>query len=193
MLTQEQIKNLQPGDPIVIHTLFDHSDGDGDIRVRTPSKIGGSNIAYIHPNCVSLPSDSQSSTVNSQPKHDPCRLFRKGDKVRVVEWNGRNYSGVENGKCGTVIRNEAWMTIAVNFSGDRDWEIEPCYLELVTPVEELEPYEVTERSDYYGVDKDDLEVEAAIFWKKAHPHAKAAAEAECARLNAEWRKKHGNA
>lgn len=56
-------------------------------------------------------------------------------------------------------------------------------------MEELKPYEVTESSGYYGVDKDDLEVEAAIFWKKSHPHAKEAAEAECERLNAEYREK----
>ena len=36
MLTQDQIKNLKKGDPIVIHTKFYHVDSAGDIWVDSP-------------------------------------------------------------------------------------------------------------------------------------------------------------
>ena len=129
------------------------------------------------------------------PKYDPCRLLRKGDKVQVKKRDGRC-----NGKDGEYLR-EAFCTVAEDETQNElvrvlhnatEYRLDPAYLELVTPVEELEPYEVTESSDYYGVDKDDLEVEAAIFWKKSHPNAKAAAEAERDRLNAEYRKEQSD-
>ena len=134
------------------------------------------------------------------PKYDPCRKFRKGDIVRLREYNGRkpydywHKQVIKNfgAKLDTVLEDEKDSGNVDIFQDapidELTVRVNSCHLELVTPVEELEPYEVTESSDYYGVDKDDLEVEAAIFWKKSHPNAKAAAEAECARLNEEYRK-----
>ena len=125
------------------------------------------------------------------PKYDPCRLFKEGDRVKPRKLFGRCYSKATAriiGKICTVLHDEIeHYTVSIRWD-EGECNIDPAYLELVTPVEELEPYEVTESSDYYGVDKDDLEVEAAIFWKKSHPNAKAAAEAERDRLNAEYRK-----
>jgi hypothetical protein len=69
--------------------------------------------------------------------------------------------------------------------------IDPAYLELVTPVEELEPYSIGESTDYFSVEKDDEEL--SLYWKDKHPNAKEAAEAECARLNAEYRKENNHA
>lgn len=56
----------------------------------------------------------------------------------------------------------------------------------VIPVEELEPYELVETTDYWSVEKENKEL--CLFWKKYHHNAKEAAEAEAARLNTEWRK-----
>ena len=146
-------------------------------------------------------SDSQSSIVNSQSKHDPCRLFRKGDIVEM-DTHGRDIAAsmklscVALGKRYTVTEDEN-NTGYVSFIGDNGIE---CYsmffwLKLVTPVEELEPY-------YVGVysDQDDTCYDVANsdgytvvrFFDDLHPHAKEAAEAECKRLNEEWRKEHAN-
>jgi hypothetical protein len=68
---------------------------------------------------------------------------------------------------------------------------DPCYLELVTPVEELEPYIIREYADFYAVEKDGAQY--SIFFKGSyHDNAKKAAEAERDRLNAEWRKEVEN-
>lgn len=132
----------------------------------------------------------------SAPKYDPSRLFKKGDMVRVVECKGRNYSNVETGKEGIVSRNEtgADMGIEVTFGDDDFWDICPSFLELVTPVEELEPYFVMELKGGYGVynTRFQPETEACLYWNEMHPHAKEAAEAERDRLNAEYRKEQCN-
>lgn len=66
------------------------------------------------------------------------------------------------------------------------WNIPFFHIELVTPVEELEPYSVEESTDYFSVEKDDAEL--CLYWKDKHPNPKAAAEAECKRLKEEYRK-----
>jgi hypothetical protein len=61
------------------------------------------------------------------------------------------------------------------------------YLELVVPVEELEPYSVGESTDYFCVE-DKYGTEISCYWKDTHPNPKAGAEDERDRLNSEWRK-----
>ena len=134
------------------------------------------------------------------PKYDPFRKFRKGDKVRVRKIHGNlpqcRYNGmikVKEGDYCTIHekehRNCYWVTIP---SGG-NWCLDAAYLELVTPVEELEPYEVEcdgDNEEYsvtcrnkfvciYPYDADSLHTKE---------QAKAAAEAERDRLNAERRK-----
>ena len=67
-------------------------------------------------------------------------------------------------------------------------ELEAFCIELYLD-DDLEPYSVGESTDYFSVDRDDEEL--CLYWKNDHPHAKEAAEAECARLNAEHRKGEG--
>lgn len=137
---------------------------------------------YIHP-------------TTEQPKYDPCRPFRKGDRVRVVERNGRKTPS------SLVIEDLYEKTLTVIESEDSDDDvlvatskgskyIKFYFLELVTPVEELEPYFIEETEYEYCVtimvgERKDT---PATYHKRMHPHAKEAAEAECARLNAEHRK-----
>lgn len=78
---------------------------------------------------------------------DPCRLLCKGDKVQVVERNGRC-----NGKYGEYLR-EAFCKVAEDevpnelvrvLHNATEYRLDPAYLKLIDPVEELEPDEVQE-------------------------------------------------
>ena len=132
MLTQEQINNLKPGDPVFVRGKFKYVDDDGDFWIET-------NNCYrcYDPLSVFLPSEHGTSV--PPPKHDPCRPFKAGDVARVVERFGRT---------------DATHT---------HWDVADKYMKTVV-----------------------------TYNKAFHPNAKAAAEAECARLNAEWRKEQNN-
>lgn len=138
------------------------------------------------------------------PKYDPCRRFRKGDKVRLIEWNGRkpfdtHHSLKPNpGEVHIVLddeydRNEVY--IGMSAADEEQSVVHACNLELITPVEELEPYTV----DECGFDptlyvRKNGKVYMAIPYNEGtslfqtREEALATAEAECARLNAEYRK-----
>lgn len=136
----------------------------------------------------------------STPKYDPRRKFRKGDKVRFKEYLGRKSLA----HCDEII------TLEVDeIHGQCFWlEMKPdgdivqrnayfCFLELVTPVEEFKPYSVKLRKELTADDTypycavvDHDGNEAARFYSELYEagKARAAAEAECDRLNAEYRK-----
>lgn len=148
-----------------------------------------------HPNLFTEAEVAAFSPVTPAPKYDPCRLFRKGDRVQVKRRNGRC-----NGKYGEYLR-EAYCLVAEDeeknesvrvLHNSSEYRLDPAYLELVTPAEELEPYEVTESTDYFAVAHRITGDEPATFWKQWHPNPAAAAESECARLNAEHRKEHSH-
>lgn len=132
------------------------------------------------------------------PKYDQCRLLKKGDRVQVKRRNGRC-----NGKAGEYLR-EAFCEVAEDEEPNElvrvlhnatEYRLDPAYLELVTPAEELEPYNVHETEYLFRV-MQVVEVGEQIvseYRKSTHPHAKEAAEAERDRLNAEWRKEQSNA
>lgn len=130
------------------------------------------------------------NNTDTAPKYDQNREFRKGDKVKAVLRHGRiPNDGVPKDVILEVIADERDGIVKVLHKMGVILEIfnvYALYLELVTPVEELEPYSVGETTDYFSVDKDDEEL--SLYWKYKHPHAKAAAEAECRRLNAEYSK-----
>ncbi len=118
------------------------------------------------------------------PKYDPCRKFRKGDMVRVVEWNGRDIARV--GEIGHVVSDEHNCRVEIAIDGWKKEVYYPaCHLKLIIPVEEGEPYFIEETSNGYRLMKRNGEL-LANYWEN-HPYAKEAAEAECARLNAEYR------
>ena len=144
------------------------------------------------------------SPLTEQPTYNPCRRFKKGDRVRVVNYKGRSFCmGIEAGTLATVAYNEKESTnVDIEISEERCHAvvaINPAYLELVTPVEELEPYTVDEcgfATTLY-VRKND-KVYLSIPYKEGaslfqtREEALAAAEAECDRLNAEYRKEQNN-
>jgi hypothetical protein len=127
------------------------------------------------------------------PKHDPCRLLREGDKVQVIARNGRCW-----GKTGEYLRGAYCFVLEDEERNDMvkvrhnssEYTIDPAYLELVTPAEEMEPYSVETCQYGYTVNKGELIL--ATYNDENHPHAKEAAEAERDRLNAEWRKEQSD-
>lgn len=248
-LTKEQIKGLKPGDPLVIHGEYIKNHGDGDIIIKcniTRSRELTTDRKYVHPSCVSLPSEYKTvvdardifrnmsegekacvnnflasyfrerkkqeemhnslkkmgiDLTNIRPKHDPCRPFRNGDIVRYVERDGRSYVDAPpvGATCCVCVGEDSVGMVSVEFKFSENEEpavhdVPFYHLELVTPVEELEPYYVERQDSCYVVGKrqESPEMEyVAGFSKTRHPNAKAAAEAERDRLNAEWIKKQG--
>lgn len=141
---------------------------------------------------VEINSENERKNSEPAPKYDPCRPYREGDKVRYVKRNGRFCPGSHAYErhlslLGTVIRDEKPnYSVFVNFEHCADdYRIDPAYLELVTAVEELEPYGVTESTDYFAVYQRVTGDQLATFWKEWHPNPASAAAAECDRLNAE--------
>ena len=182
----EELQQLKKGDEIFIRARYKKILGDGDVAfIHTYTDINDEETKtedYTRPANVILPP--------SAPKYDPCRRFKKGDKVKLREkLQGRETSqfvtGLSLGKIYTVQADECNHTVYV--MGDECLgRYAFVHLELVTPVEEIEPYSVGESTDYFSVEKDDSEL--CLYWKDKHPNPKAAAEAECARLNEEYRK-----
>lgn len=139
------------------------------------------------------PFNMQNGIKNTEtaPKYDPNRKFRKGDKVRVVEERSGRIpplcGDIEPGEFYTVSDDEDGGDVMLDVKGKYDC-IEWYWLELVTTVEELELFTIrwSDCLDAWQVQNKDKDVIATFFTE--HPHAKAAAEAERDRLNAEWRK-----
>ena len=209
MITEEEIKNLKRGDKLVIEGTFDRTYEDGDISVQVNvTKFGGDGVVkdtiYCHPSCVSpinpyepLRLDSINRIPETAPKYDPCRLFKKGDKVKLVEWNGRKlWEDIphlhriydENGTFTVRIDELSGAKVAIipDAYTENVYLACPVCLKLVTPVEDLEPYFIEEISNGYKLMKRNGK-QLANYWED-HPHAKEAAEAERDRLNAEYRK-----
>jgi hypothetical protein len=186
-----------------------------DVRLKVMKKLPSPTLgkleigAYTLDRATNLPMESEMSwfyseeasafaEINSEndrknsepaPKYDPCRLFKKGDRVRVVEYKGRIKPYLKDvlGKVYTLDAGENDIHIAYIKADGIDL-LDVCHLELVSPVEELDPYEVTESPDYFAVAHRCTGDEPATFWKEYHPNPAAAAEAECKRLNDEHRK-----
>lgn len=168
MITEEQIKNLKPGDPLIIQGTFETIYDDGDICVRvnetdTFSDDVITNTKYIHPSSISLPSESTIKMFHSTvipevyTKYDPCRKFRKGDIVEPTEINGRLPQELRGCYRYEVIVGEGEMTnplyvalkplLAANYKHLSEIGVNVAFLKLVTPVEELEPYYIEESTD----------------------------------------------
>ena len=180
MLTQEQIKNLKPGDPVVVRGEFKSVDDDGDFWIKTDNCYRCYDPLY-----VSLPSEHGTSVPT--PKHDPTRLFKEGDIVKRRIVDGRTDIDVAEGINLTVTRGEGiYGNLVVKEPNGRSIVTKSVFLELITPVEELEPYKLIDSPNTYNIVRDSAMV--MTIHKKSHPNAKAAAEAERDRLNAEHRK-----
>ena len=209
MLTEEQIKNLKPGDPLIISGTFVAPSAFGNVIIHHKeqmlSSISSKSKAYVHPSAVSLPSEHGTSV--PPPKYDPCRPFKKGDIVEPKIVNGRIFDKyvdpITGKKCVVIFDEKKYGFVFISHEG-HTYSIDPAYLELVTPVEEQEPYKVWDTTFSFNVGVEDSK---AVFYYGADmstcqytkEQALAAAEAERDRLNAErdrlnaeYRKEHGN-
>lgn len=135
------------------------------------------------------------SPATNEPKYDPCRKFRKGDNVRIVQYKGRDYDDFAKEERGKTLEvqsdEEEHCNIMVRNSDGEDFAVDPAYLKLLTPVEELKQHHVeTHGKSVYVKDKEGEVL--ACYHKFFHPYAREAAEAECDRLNKEHGKKHNN-
>lgn len=190
------IEDIKVGETYYVRVKV-NTIGENYIRV-TPILQGGVLSTYwpttfaLGESSAFFPIPLENGTKNSDPapKYDPCRMFRKGDKVRVVKCNGRiGSTSAPVGMLAIVTEDEkecSWIYLTTK---ECDYSIDPAYLELITTVEEQEPYCIADHIHGWIVYKDNPGNVVANF-NKTHPHAKAAAKAECARLNAEHRKEN---
>ena len=187
--------DLKKGQAYLILADYHGKDSDGDCVFIAESTERRLFLPFVAvQNSVFLPSEPPTS-VGSTPKYDPCRPFKKGDKVELKEEiNGRRLSdfvtGLSLGKTYTVKANEDNCTVLID-SDNGLCRYSFIHLQLVTPVEELEPYLIADHIHGWIVYKDTPGNVVANF-NKNHPHAKEAAEAERDRLNAEYRKEQNN-
>lgn len=188
MLTQEQIKSLKKGDPVIIHGTFIRECANSDILCKVAKWHGGDDFGiaadspvYARPRCVSLPPKTEVTT----PKYDPCRPFREGDVVRFRKVNGNNarcrYNGVEikEGSLGRIVKDGGRNCFWVEFDVHHNWCLDAAYFELITPVEELEQY---------SIDPANTNVLFKCGKKLATFEDDDEARDMCDRLNAEYRK-----
>lgn len=142
--------------------------------------------------------------IHEQPKYAPCRKFKKGDIVRLKAYNGRkpydfwHKQTIEHfgAKLDTVLEDELESGNVDIFQDapidELTVRVHASHLELVTPVEELERYYIELDSTGFAIiDRQNVGY-VAHFKAVQHPNAKAAAEAERDRLNAEYRKEQRN-
>ncbi len=141
------------------------------------------------------------------PKYDPRRKYKEGDMVSPCFWYDRppaayyisEASGHFTPEDGLYEVDKDEMpdaTVLVRYK-DKVISMQACQLELMTPVEELEPFRVSYTNGECGM-FEVMRGEQCVsvypygsiesrYYKKAE-QAQAAAEAERDRLNAEWRK-----
>ena len=202
-----EIKDIKVGQKynftlLAIHDKNEHMDA----LFESPSGMR----YYIKQNdYVALSLENGTKNTETAPKYDPCRRFRKGDKVEYLPKDGRELFEAERllTQTLTVVENEheIYNRVEVKAQNGDIHSVPFYYLKLVTPVEEQERYILihNEFEKHYEVCwKDDDEPDGrtgrtrcrATFWYYHPPQtytqkeAKAAAEAERDRLNAEYRK-----
>lgn len=207
-MTPEELKQLKPGDEIFIRAKYRERLRDGDVLfshfvTNAYDKEKQAAEWYTHPeNVISSISSPENVIKNTEtaPKYDPCRKFKKGDIVDYHRRDGRDYQDTPDMgdyKFAVVTDDEdeetglVFVEFVLTYNYDNACHYVPWYhLQLVTPVEELEPFFVYEDATSWQVKKG--KSLCARYGKATHPHAKEAAEAECKRLNAEYRKEQNN-
>ena len=180
-LTKAQLYNLAVGDEVIVHGKCEDVYGDEDIRVNTYWTVAGEKREQsflVHSSYVSLPTE--------KPKYDPCRKFKKGDKVNVTSRDGRypvvlpmNYHWV--GKNVTVVEDEDddGCVQVCSEAGDK-MSVAFFFLEMVSTVEERMPY---------GIDPAAANVLLKDGKKFATFEDADKAQEVCDRLNAEWKER----
>lgn len=159
-MKEDEAKRLTPRQIVYIKATFNKVTPSGNVDCNVMLKDGEIAHVLTAPHFV-LDNDLQQEgkpthneeAEENKPKYDPCRLFRKGDKVRVVECKGR-HTGYDK-KIYKVCEDEEESGRYIKLSLDGyigHVTVDAAYLELVTPVEELEPYFIYESEEEESFD-----------------------------------------
>lgn len=210
-LTLEQIATLKEGQVLFLQNYpvtYECETVKRNICAIDNVADGSDGSTCFFPPCyLSLQPDQ------CKPKYDPNRKFRKGDLVRLKAYNGRkpydfwHKQTIEHfgAKLDTVLADELDSGNVDIFQDapidELTVRVHASHLELVTPVEELEPY-------YTLQDCEEIDGDTVVFWAVRDEHddtvakfyvelyrgygAQKAAEAERDRRNDEWRKEQSN-
>lgn len=200
-MTEEQMKSLKVGDTFAVL-----------LEVTAAAERGADGLLALDAQPVGHKGSHQSHTYDSEclsvVSLGTTPAFEAGDTVRIIpdplsgRVHGSHYSQLIVGAVGVVVRvhhagekDEEGVvddecTVWIRCKGNTfNWGISPHCVELVKKAVK-DKYHVEQHGDDFQIIWSDFHV-AARFDKYIHPDAKAAAEAECARLNAELRKKEG--
>lgn len=214
-ITKLDRKSLEIGDSCLLQVTVEAKEENSWVQFRTTGNNPAFVLAdFEDATFYAISPENGTKNTEPPPKYDPNRKFCKGDHVRIITHRGRiayddgnEYEPsdtvfiVEDDelKTGTVYIYEqtgcACDAFGIHFS----------FLELITPVEELKRYIIIHNDFHQFYDvcwKDDDTPDGrtgrslcrATYWYLYPPQtytqkeAKEAAEAECARLNAEYRK-----
>lgn len=187
------IKQLKPGDEIFIRARYTKTADDGDVcfSLSVTSVFGEEAKGQGHSRPENVFSISDLQQPAEKPKYDPCRKFRAGDIVEPCQVKRRWWSSAWQDQRGirftvTEDENKDGLMAVKGPNSIHPLPAEAVFFQLVTPVEELEPFFVYEDATSWQVKKG--KSLCARYGKATHPHAKEAAEAERDRLNAEYRK-----
>lgn len=183
------LEKIKQGDACNILATFVKVDEDGDFVFL---------VNGIHQYFSAEEAAKNVSPIAPPPKHDPCRPFREGDIVEPCAVNGRWCSHVWEDRSGIhyeVAKDEDPLTAHMEVKDpDSPYSFlaHAAFFKLVAPVEE--PYCISAGAGIIEIWKRKSEVVKTWYYDevKAGLKAKAAAKAECDRLNAEWRKEQNN-
>lgn len=180
-MTEEQINSLKEGDKFAVeYTVSKHENGKVCIKLANGDVFG----VWLHSDNIL----TQGTLVTPSP------TFEVGDTVKIVPdplthtiYNKENeFDLCIHGKTVKIAKTVDGKGDVVVDTGAGTDSLSIHCLKLVKKAVK----------DKYIVEEDDLawcvtdkNWSVCSFNKSNHPDAKAAAEAECARLNAEWRKK----
>ena len=198
------LEDIKVGDVYNVRVrVVDVDDDTGEITTETANENGyalGFEWCYYAPGeaLAFSPITAENGIKNTEPvpKYDTCRRFKKGDIVEPVERWGRKLR-IKAGQYRIEKDEEDNRVIITHCeTGFSYAAIDAVYLKLVTMVEELEPYSVEEPAAYvcFRIKKGGKTLYSIPYGEKekdvfqTRNEAKEAAEAECKRLNAEYRK-----
>jgi hypothetical protein len=192
------IKDIKVGETYNVRVKVNRLDKVGNVGIVWDSC--GRTCYFLLDDFTPLSPEKGTKNTEPAPKYDPNRLFRKGDiveprkgrEVYACEWEDCCFHKMD-GKYEVQGDEKEGHVSVIDKETGIDCYVSAFSLELVTPVEELGPYEVEGDDDEkeYSVTNRDKFVctypyDSDSFYTKEQ--AKAAAEAERDRLNAEWRK-----
>lgn len=182
----DTINDLKVGDLVLVSARVRDICENGAVCFDTIAREASSLCEYS----FYLNNDELGAVIRTcAEKQKACRLFKKGDKVRVTPRDGR-FPVVYPKKSALVVEDEDGSGfVQVRSNSGHKMSVAFFFLELVSPIEERRPYEVVETMSLGGwqIMRDGLPL--VLYDGQLHPDAKAAAEAECQRLNEEWQTK----